>query len=87
MSTHFPAAYPGRCRNCNELFAVGDEIFYAGNEDTVTGWDCCGAEDEPRPESSTTPGDRVMPRGKTVQDRCERCFQIPASNGMCGCDA
>lgn len=84
---HFPAAYPGRCGGCNEPFAVGDEVFYAQPEDVLMAWECCGPGEVPDSVASlVTPADKVMPRGKTVQDRCERCFQIPASNGMCGCD-
>lgn len=32
-----------------------------------------------------TPGIPVLPRGKTARDRCDACFQVPASNGQCGC--
>lgn len=28
---------------------------------------------------------QVMPTGKTKADMCLRCFQIPSSNGVCGC--
>jgi hypothetical protein len=27
----------------------------------------------------------ILPRGKTAKDRCNTCFQVPASNGVCGC--
>lgn len=27
----------------------------------------------------------VMPRGKSASDMCKKCFQIPSSNGVCGC--
>lgn len=84
---HFPAAYAGRCRNCNEVFVPGDEVFYVRGEDTVTGWDCCGDQDDAETASETTPAGQVMPRGKTARDACARCFQVPASNGACGCDA
>lgn len=47
---------------------------------------CCAGTNDLSP---TTRGAiaSVMPRGKTVRDKCPQCFQIPASNGMCGCDA
>jgi hypothetical protein len=35
------------------------------------------------PESTMYP--RVMPTGRKASDACQRCFQIPASNGTCGC--
>ena len=28
---------------------------------------------------------QVMPSNRTKADMCQRCFQIPASNGVCGC--
>lgn len=83
--SHFPARYAGRCGNCNELFAPDAEVFYSA-EDALVAWECCGEQDETRPGTSeVTPVDKVMPRGKTVRDRCGECFQIPASNGVCGC--
>lgn len=88
MIFYFPAAYPGRCGGCNEPFAALDDVFFAQPEGVLMAWECCGPGEVPAPAvSSVTPADKVMPRGKTVLDRCERCFQIPASNGMCGCDA
>jgi hypothetical protein len=31
------------------------------------------------------PLSQVMPSNKTKADMCQRCFQIPAANGVCGC--
>lgn len=31
------------------------------------------------------PLDQVMPSNRTKADMCMKCFQIPASNGVCGC--
>lgn len=85
MVSHFSASYAGRCGICGEIFRVGDPLFYTA-DDVLTGQDCCGGFGDERPGTSeTTPIDRVMPRGKTVRDRCGACFQIPASNGACGC--
>jgi len=85
--SHFPLTYSGRCGNCGELFAPGAEVFY-NQDDALIAWDCCGEQDDSRPAvSEVTPRDRVMPRGKTVRDVCSRCFQIPASNGVCGCES
>lgn len=82
----FPATHVGRCSSCGDPFDVGANIFYDHN-DQVVGLDCCGADDAERgsEESAVTPVDKVMPRGKTAKDRCETCFQVPASNGVCGC--
>lgn len=38
------------------------------------------------PDTKDDPTPEVMPRGRTVADRCDRCFMVPASNGACGCD-
>jgi hypothetical protein len=82
---HFPASYVGRCTNCNEILNPGDEVYYDGS-DSLTGWDCCGATDEARNTPETSTIERVMPRGRTAKDRCGTCFQIPSTNGVCGCD-
>ena len=28
---------------------------------------------------------QVMPAGRSKRDLCPNCFQIPATNGVCGC--
>lgn len=33
----------------------------------------------------SVPAPMVMPRRRTARDMCRTCFQIPASNGVCGC--
>lgn len=76
------AQFAGRCTTCGQPFEVGASIFYT-DDDALAGWECCGI-DEPAavvPEETA----RVMPRGKTARDACGLCFQVPASNGMCGC--
>jgi hypothetical protein len=85
MSFHFPASFPGRCGVCGEIYGPGDEVYFSMPEDILTGWECCGEADEPRAEREKVPVP-VMPRGKTAKDKCPRCFQVPASNGVCGCD-
>lgn len=84
----FPAQYAGRCALCGDVFEVGGEIFY-NESDEIVGALCCGDPDGGDTvrgtEALTAPLDRVMPRGRTTRDRCGRCFQIPASNGVCGC--
>jgi hypothetical protein len=82
----FPASYAGRCGNCGENFGPGTQVTYAQPDDLLIGMECCGELEEPvSAESQVTPADKVMPRGKSARDRCDRCFQIPASNGVCGC--
>ena len=79
----FPAAYAGSCGNCGEHFGPGEMIAY--EEGAVTVQSCCGTPDDPRTTPTATEPDRVMPRGMTAADRCDKCFQIPSSNGLCGC--
>lgn len=94
----FKAQYPGNCISCGVAILPGDQIFYAPGNEAPSGLGCCGdrPDDEltvvqrrDETESSENPADtiaRVMPRGRTARDMCSRCFQIPASNGTCGCD-
>jgi hypothetical protein len=76
----FEARYPGRCVSCEEMFAIGERIKYnASNQLAHEG--CSDQISEPVMV-------RVMPRGRTLSDRCQKgCFQIPAANGQCGCDS
>lgn len=86
MSIGFPARYAGRCGNCDESFAPGDEVFYAPPDETLTGVECCGHVSESRPATpEVTLVDQVMPRGKTAKDRCDRCF-IVHTPGQTGCE-
>ena len=86
MSASFPAAYAGRCGNCAEHFRPGEEVQY-DSDGLLIVVDCCGTLDDPpgigRPRAE--PSLKTVPRGKTAADRCGTCFQIPASNGVCGC--
>lgn len=92
----FPAQYDGACISCSHRILAGDHVFYAPGNEGVSGLDCCGDKDDAdlvvvqlrdtEDEANlTVDASQVMPRGRTVQDRCDRCFQIPASNGACGC--
>lgn len=84
--SHFNARYAGRCTSCGTPFEIGAALFYT-DDDALAGQECCGGEEEPRTAPlDVVPADRVMPRGRVAGDRCSRCFQIPASNGVCGCD-
>jgi hypothetical protein len=40
-SRPFDAKYPGRCNECDERFAEGDEIRF-NDDDEIVGEDCCG---------------------------------------------
>jgi hypothetical protein len=96
----FPANYAGACGTCPAPISVGDRVFYAtqGSEH-VSGLDCCGdrPDDDLAPArraddgltaDDETPADaiaRVMPRGRTARDACGTCWQIPSTNGSCGC--
>lgn len=82
--TTITASYAGRCGSCNDLFAPGDEVFYTEG-DLLVAVNCCGAAEPLTAESEVTPASKVMPRGKTAKDRCDTCFQVPATNGVCGC--
>jgi hypothetical protein len=79
----FTAQYPGTCGGCGSEIDAGDLVFYDG--DTLVGDACCAGADDLSVEAKSTIA-QVMPRGKTAKDKCPRCFQIPASNGACGCD-
>lgn len=84
MSATFTAQHAGRCGNCGDLFAPGDEVFYVEG-DTLIAFECCGTAEPEHATSDAAQKIEVMPRGKTARDRCGTCFQIPATNGVCGC--
>lgn len=94
------AAYDSSCATCTARIAPGDLYFIAPGGQTASGLDCCGdrddadlvvtqraEEDGGDDESPVTAIARVMPRGRTVGDACPKCWQVPASNGTCGCVA
>jgi hypothetical protein len=78
----FPASYSGECGGCREHFGPGTEIAYV--EGVLVVDECCGTTD-PILARTATAIDPVLPRGRKVSDRCGDCFQVPASNGVCGC--
>ena len=85
----FPAKYNGRCLGCDEGISIGEDVSRVDTDQGRVTVHTTHVEDgemhvEIR-ESRTTPAD-TMPRGKTVRDRCDRCFMVPASNGICGCE-
>lgn len=87
----FPARYPGLCIPCGDPIKVGESITnhpehgYIHEKCT----DVQPAESNGADFDSFTRGRApiaVLPRGKTTKDRCNGCFQVPASNGACGCE-
>jgi hypothetical protein len=82
----FAAKYPGRCAECDQDFEPGDPVGYT-DEGQLVGMLCC-YESPHRPIDEAVrkaTGHTTLPRGKTKADRCDTCFQIPSSNGVCGC--
>lgn len=78
----FVAQFAGVCKRCDEPFPQGALVQYDDNDNIV----CCGdITTEGLGPSLSPKSPAVMPRGKTASDRCNRCFQVPASNGVCGC--
>jgi hypothetical protein len=96
---YFTTRWPSRCYNCGLKIEEGERAFYVSDRDNIYGGGCCDilpleellrpviADSEHEEERiHTVPVDRVMPRGRKVTDACSICFQIPSSNGGCGCD-
>ncbi len=94
----FPAQYDGACISCGHRVLAGDHVFYAPGNESVSGLDCCGDKNdadltvvqqrdtEDEPNVTYVDITTVMPRGRTARDACRTCFQVPANNGVCGCD-
>lgn len=84
----FLAKYKGRCPMCDDPIEPGDDVTMVDTQAgrvTIHGPHVQDDEIDPdrAPRTHSTP--RTMPRGRTAQDRCSRCFQVPANNGACGC--
>lgn len=86
----FPAKYSGLCIPCGEEIQRDDEITHH----EVVGYvhvhciNDADAEAPGLPRERRSPATRavdVMPRGKTVRDRCDRCFLVhtAAQGGEC----
>lgn len=79
----FPAEFPGQCAGgCGQHFPPGTLIAVV--EGRVIVQDCCG-DIGPDAAGPAAQPETILPRGKTAADKCRACFQIPASNGVCGC--
>lgn len=74
MADVFTARFRSRCADCDETIEPGTDARASGHG----GWvhaDCDPPEPtEVRPERPAAPA-------------CGRCFQLPAANGVCGCDS
>lgn len=84
----FKAKYDGRCPSCDEPISIGEDVSMVDSDRGRITVHAQHVEDgEIHVETSARPDPitSTMPRGKTVRDRCNRCFQVPASNGVCGC--
>jgi hypothetical protein len=90
-----PAKYPGNCGTCDAGFSAGDTVYWSPpeiGEPPVIDGPCCiespqsNGADFDAFNRGRPPGIAVLPRGKTAKDRCNTCFQVPASSGACGCD-
>lgn len=85
----FPARYPGLCIPCGDSIKQGDSITnhpVAGYVHEECVHDVGNApEMDAETREATTSARSTMPRGKRASDRCGVCFQVPASNGVCGC--
>lgn len=69
----FVARFTSRCAGCDEPIEPGDDA-----RASTSGWvhaDC----DPPEPAPARAP--------RPTEPPCDRCFQIPAANGACGCDS
>jgi hypothetical protein len=85
---------PGNCARCNKSYRRGDWLFRDAGE--LVAVNCCATREDVRDESEPVPLGaeyfedegalaQVLPTGRTKADMCRICFQIPASNGVCGC--
>lgn len=93
----FTAKWDGKCFKCLAPILIGDRAFFSGMDRTnIFGEDCCGSLTEAElmmsnkavdvaDDGMTVEPSSVMPRRAHVKDMCRKCFQIPSSNGVCGC--
>jgi hypothetical protein len=86
METSFQARYNGLCVPCGRSIEKGEWVVRSKGHG-YTHEECRDPEADHtaysnEDEEDTTPRASlrsVMPRGKTVADRCDRCFMIHAS--------
>src|SRR5690242_15960635 len=77
----FRAKYDGKCANCPTEIAKGDCIGFNAKRRAICS-DCASeggnveAKDAIEDAEELVPMRLVMPRGRTVADRCGKCFMI-----------
>ena len=86
----FAARYRGTCGACFEPIDIGDEVGYS-SEGVLVDMECLAAGAiaspvHPRGDEAPDIEATTLPRGRTIADRCDGCFQVPASSGSCGCE-
>lgn len=73
----FIAKYRFDCGRCGEVHPAGTEARYETDSSTVSAIECMETYEAPTGGSAPTyRPDTIMPRGKTVRDRCSRCFLV-----------
>lgn len=72
-----------RAPQARPKLSPGGFVRFRGFDDEVV--DPVGRDLDRQPREEWDEEPDVMPKGKTKADMCPHCFQIPASNGICGC--
>lgn len=91
------ATSSGDCAGCDYTYVKGDWVF-RNNTGVLLGVSCCAPQyvaglggggssvvAEDGEGRDFVPLSQVMPHGKSRADMCPDCFQIPSTNGVCGC--
>lgn len=84
----FKARYEGTCPACEDPINIGEEVTMIDSDrGRVTVHIPCAEDGVVISAASVGRPDHtaLIPRGKTARDICGGCFQIPSSNGVCGC--
>lgn len=81
-SNPFPAKYNGRCAGCEATFHTSDLVVFRHGA-LLIDHECPMMPTDM--DADDTLYQRVMPRQGAASQACLRCFQIPSSNGICGC--
>lgn len=81
----FTANHAFKCAGCETEYPAGTNAIYDADNNLYADDGCINAMIPEDPKGRRTTPRETMPRGKTAKDRCDVCFQIPSSNGACGC--
>lgn len=87
-SATFEAKWAGTCQDddCGRPFPVGALIKFSQHNRIVHA--DCSADPNERSETMRADDEPIPPRAvlpRNPQPACTKCFQIPSSNGVCGC--